>query len=73
MLFLVTVSAGHLAWVFFELFRVAVPTAAVGDIDGVNSKSWGGAFSSLISVLFATLFFLLLSSLGMSFFQLLRS
>lgn len=63
MLFLITVSIGQLAWVFFKSICIAVPIIAIEGIDNIDSEGSGGVFNFLFLVLVMTvLFSLFLSS-----------
>lgn len=64
MLFLIIVPVDYLAWVFLRPIRVLVFITIVGNINGVDSRGWDRAFSSLISVLVIAVLFLLFSALG---------
>lgn len=61
MLFLVTVLASHLVWVFFGSIHVAVSTVAVRGINTVNSGGWSRtiSLSLLVAVVAVFLFFFL--------------
>lgn len=71
MFFLVAIAAGHLARVFSGLICILVSNAVVEGINGVNSRGWVEALSSLFLISVMAVFFILFSDFGMGFFQLL--